>query len=96
MALLEKITQLNKELELTELHDRSKDEQIEYVETQIKEIKAIMHRLRCDILLNSVIEVSSDDEREAQETNVKAYKKDLKRMGQAVTVYNELLEELKA
>ena len=96
MALLDNIKELDKELDLTELHERPHGEQVEYVETQVKEIKAIMFRLRCDILLNSVIEVSSDDERESQQANVKAYKKDLKRMGQAVSVYSDLLAELKA
>jgi hypothetical protein len=96
MAHLDKIKELNKELGLTDLHDRAKEEQVEYVETQIKEIKAIMYRLRCDVLINSVIELTDEQEKDAQAANVKAYKKDLKRMGEAVTVYSDLLAELKA
>ena len=95
MKLLDKLEAINKELKLNESHERSATEKQSYVETQIDEIRAIMWRLRCDILLNSVIEVVGEAEAAEQESKVKAYKRDLKRMGEAVNVYSELLEELR-
>lgn len=95
MALLDTLHHIDEELKLNDNHDRAQTEKIEYVETQISEIKSIMWRLRCDVLLNSVIEVTSEAEKEEQEAKVKAYKRDLKRMGEAVNVYTDLLAELK-
>jgi hypothetical protein len=95
VRLLKQVETIDKELGLGDLHDRDHEGKIEYVATQINEIKQIMWRLRCDILLNSVIEVVGDAEEAEQENKVKAYKRDLKRMGQAIDVYEELLAELK-
>jgi len=95
MTLLLQLADIDKELGVTDAHDRDHAGKLEYVETQIHEMKSILWRLRCDTLLGTVIPPNEGEEIERRD-QLKRLKGDISAMTQAVDVLTKLRDELTA
>ena len=84
MDVKTQLAELNKELSLTSDHDRDEEGKKEFVDTQLTEIRAVMWRLRVDIILNQSIEAANEEEQAGLDAKVREMKADLRRMKQAI------------
>ena len=84
MDVKTQLAELNKELNLTSDHDRDEEGKKEFVDTQLTEIRAVMWRLRVDIILNQSIEAANEEEQAGLDAKVREMKADLRRMKQAI------------
>ena len=96
MSLLEQLAINDKELGISAVHDRAPEAKLAYVDAQIDEMKAIMWRERCDLLLNAAMERRTDEEAEALDARAREMKANIKRMVRAVDTLVAIRNELQA
>lgn len=94
MALLDQLSKLDERLGVEDHHNRTHSDKLGYIDTQVEEMRAVLWRLRTDIILNNNIKASGEVEQEQKDAKVKEMERDIKQMVQAVNVLLDLRREL--
>lgn len=94
MSLRSKLTAIDKDLGLDKRHKVEEAQLETYVQTQVNEMKAVLTRLRVDVLLNQEIPVDGKIETEGRDKKISELKNDIEQMSSAVNVLQALLDEI--
>lgn len=94
MSLLKSDKELVKQFNLSEAHELSRDEKIEFVNTQIDSIKATLWRSRVDLILNRNITAEGKAEKQQVEEKIREHENNVERFAEAVTILDKLKSEL--
>jgi len=94
MSLLDNLKTIDKELDVKDAHTTGNERTREYVNIQIEEMKAVLTRLRVDILLNKEIAVEGDKERDGRDQKIRELSRDVKQFVQSITVLQKLSDDL--
>jgi len=94
MSLLTKLQANDKELGVTKDHDVAAEDFKAYIETQVNEMRAVLVRLRVDILLNKEIPVEGNLETEGRDKKIKELSNDARQFVESIDVMRKLHDEL--
>ena len=94
MKLLDELSKIDKRNGVTEAHLVADEGLLNYVDTQIAEMKSIIARDRVDILLNERIPVEGKQEREGRDAKIRELEGRVTQMVEAVNVLTRLKNEL--
>lgn len=94
MALLDADKALVKEYGITDIHELSKDEKVEFLDAQLETLRTTLWRLRVDFTVLTATEADGKNEEEEKETKLKTFKNDIRRMAEAITRFEALKSEL--
>ena len=94
MSLLKSDAELATKLGLTDAHDLSKAEKLDYLEAQIESIKGIIWRNRVDVILNHNIKLEGKEQQKQARDKIEAFEGDIERYAEAVSLMEQLKSEL--
>ena len=94
MSLLKTDKELATKLGLTEVHETTKEDKLEYLNSQIDSIKSIIWRNRVDLILNHNIKTEGKEQAKQVADKIDQFEGDIERYAEAVTLMEQLKSEL--
>jgi hypothetical protein len=94
MSLKKELEQIDDRLGIGNRHTVESGDLYQYIQTQVNEMKAVLTRIRVDILLNEQIPVDGKAETEGRDKKIKELTNDAEQFVSSINVLTQLLKDL--